>query len=105
MGETNCGTQLKLSAVLTGIIFLIIAYKWIINEQIVKCNFLHLVGDCSFGIYFSHIIIMKGLNIIPGYSKYAIYPCNAIIAVMVSLLFVIAGKKILGRYSKFLGFA
>ena len=64
MGESNCGTQLKLSAILTGNLFCMIAFKFISQNRIVRVNVLYLLGNASFGIYFSHIAIMMVLGCI-----------------------------------------
>lgn len=104
MGVENCGTQLKLSSILSGTIFMMIAYRFINSKIKANIKILHLLGDCSFGIYFSHLAIMSILkHFVPFFSK-IFYPFNAIIVVIVSLLVVLAGKKILGKYSKYLAF-
>ena len=55
-----------------------------------------------FGIYFSHLAIMRVLKQISYYSDFAIYPINALLAISVSLAFVMVGKKVLGKNSKYL---
>ena len=102
MGNQNCGTQLKLSSVLTGCIFMIIAYNIIESEKYREVKPLYSLGECSFGIYFSHIAIMSVLNHIPHYSELIIFPLNAIIAVLISFIFVLVGKRLLGKNSKYL---
>ena len=101
MGEINCGTQLKLSSILSGIIFAVMSYEFV-NSNKFNLKILRLLGDNSFGIYFSHLAVMSVLGQIPFYSEYIFYPVNAIIAVFVSLLCVLVGKKILGRYAQYL---
>lgn len=101
MGETNCGTQLKLSSILTGTIFVMLAYRCINSGKLLKSKILCLLGDSSFGIYFSHLAVMAILSKLPFYSQYVIYPINAIIAILSSLVFVLIGKKVLGRYGKY----
>lgn len=102
MGNQNCGTQLKLSSVLTGCIFMIIVYNIIEAEKYREIKPLYLLGECSFGIYFSHIAIMSVLNHIPHYSEMIIFPINAIIALLISFLFVLVGKRLLGKNSRYL---
>ena len=101
MGEINCGTQLKLSSVLSGIIFAAMSYEFM-NSNRFNSKILRLLGDNSFGIYFSHLAVMSVIKKIPFYSVYIFYPVNAIVAVFVSLFCVLVGKKILGRYAKYL---
>jgi surface polysaccharide O-acyltransferase-like enzyme len=102
LGNTNCGTQLKLTSILSGVLFVLISYKFVVSAKEYRSNLLKLLGDNSFGIYFSHCAIMAVLHKIGFYSRWVVYPCNAIIVLLLSLLFVIVFKKILGKYGKFL---
>lgn len=104
MGEKNCGTQLKLTAILSGALFVIIAYRFITitAEKISKTKIIVLLGDCSFGIYFSHLAVMFVLRHIPPYTDIAMYPLNAITTITISCLFVLTGKRVLGKYGKYL---
>ena len=101
-GIVNCGTQLKLTSILTGSIFALLAYKYLKSENNIKSNILHLLGNNSFGIYFSHLAIMSVLSYIGIYNEWIFYPFNAIIVIVLNLLCISVGKKILGRYSKYL---
>ena len=100
-GIVNCGTQLKLSAIFTGVCFVILAYYFINSKKEYNIKILKVLGDNSFGIYFSHIAVMAVLSLIPFY-RIVIYPINAIIVIVVNMVFVYIGKKILKRYSKYL---
>lgn len=102
MGEVNCGTQLKLSSLFSGAIFALLAYQLIFSEKIIHLTILKILGDCSFGIYFSHLALMKVLMSIPLYSEVITYPINAILVIIITLIFVLIGKRILGKYSKYL---
>lgn len=104
IGQENCGTQLKLSSVLSGMIFVIIAYKFLNSNKWDNMKILRVLGDNSFGIFFSHLAIMAVIKHITIYNKYVFYPVNAIVVVFISLFFVTAGKKVLGKYSKYLAF-
>lgn len=104
LGESNCGSQLKITSILTGTIFVLLGYKFIYSERKIKLTFLYALGNASFGIYFSHMAIMTVLQIIPFYSKYIIYPINAISVILISYICVVIGKRILGKYSKYLAF-
>ena len=103
-GVSNCGTQLKLSAILSGTSFCMLAYKYIQSDSSKTIPLLKTLGDYSFGIYFSHLAIKKLLSLIPGYTHYIVYPFSAIILIMVSLAFAILGHKILGRFAKYIAF-
>lgn len=102
LGQTNCGTQLKLTSVLTGVLFALIAYNFIINGKDRNLKTLKLLGDNSFGIYFSHIAVMAVISLIPGYRQYVPYPINAVVAVVLTTICVLLGRRILGKFSKYL---
>lgn len=102
MGETNCGTQLKLSAIFSGTFFAILAFRFINSERKCSARVLHLLGDYSFGIYFSHLAVMAVLSHIPYYSEYVIYPFDSIVTIIITVACIFIGKKILGKYSKYL---
>lgn len=102
IGNANCGTQLKLTSIITGILFALMAYNHVMNDRNGNNKLLLLLGDNSFGIYFSHLAIMSVIAQIPNYTSRISYPINAIISVALTLICVLIGKKILGKYSKYL---
>ena len=102
--EINCGTQLKLTAILTGVIFNLILYQFISSDCSLQMNYLYTLGNYSFGVYFSHLAIMAVLNYIPYYSKFVIFPFNVLVVLLISCLCVWIGKKILGKKSKYIAF-
>jgi peptidoglycan/LPS O-acetylase OafA/YrhL len=104
LGEANCGTQIKLTSFLTSTLCILLAYKFINNDSFKpKSKLLVLIGDCSFGIYLSHMLIMKVLLHIPYYSSIP-YVINSIMVLIISLICVIIGKKICGkRLNRWLG--
>ena len=102
MDRVNCGTQLKLTSILSGAMFVLLAYRYLNSENSPAPKFLHYLGDCSFGIYFSHLAVMFLLKHIPYYEKYVVYPMNAIITIIVTILFIIVGRRILGKHSKYI---
>ena len=101
MGESNCGTQLKLSSILTGSIFVQLAYRFVYSSKEYNFKILKLIGDNSFGIYFSHIAVMCVLGCVPYYWK-VVYPINVVIIIIVDLVCITIGKRMLGEYSKYL---
>lgn len=104
MGVFNCGTQLKLTAILSGVLFSMIAFKLIESGKQLNIKSFKILGDYSFGIYFVHVAIMNILESIPGYISIIVYPLNAIMTIIGSLMCVSIGHKILGKYGKFLAF-
>lgn len=103
LGITNCGTQLKLSTLFTGAIVALIAYNFLNASREYSVRALGLLGDHSFGIFFSHMAVMRVLGALPFYEAYVIYPANALVALMVSFALCCIGKKILGKFSWYLG--
>lgn len=100
-------TQLRLSSVLTSLSVIFISYVYIRSKSEVKENLithiLILLGDCSFGMYLSHMLIMKFLARIPGYDL-LFFPITSVIIIAVSAVCVMLGKKILGkRFSGYIG--
>ncbi len=104
MGNANCGTQLKLSAVLSGSLFCIIIFNYIESAITRKSLTLATLGNYSFGIFFSHLFIKILLSLIPGYTSHVFYPLNAAILVVLSSVVVMSGHKILGRFAKYIAF-
>lgn len=103
-GVSNCGSQLKLTSLLTSSLFLIVSYLFIKGGvRQFKSKILIVLGNYSFGIYLCHIAFIKILtklshSIIP-------FPITTIIVILVSALFVHFSNKILGeRISRWIGF-
>lgn len=101
MGDLNCGTQNKLTAILSGVLFILLAYKYIETENTLAPKTLRFLGGYSFGIFFSHLAVMSVLNLIPFYRNIIIYPFNAIITITITLICAVIGKKLLGRIAKY----
>ena len=101
-GDANAGTQLKLTSLLAGVLFCLVIYHYIISDSYKNIKVLKLLGDNSFGIYFSHIAVMTVLSRIPFYSTIVPYPINAMIVISLNIICIYIGKKILGKYSKYL---
>ena len=96
LNDANCGSQLKLTSLLTSSIFLLIIYA-ILKEGHIKIEnkFLRMLGDYSFGIYLCHIAVMMVLDKIPYYNIIP-YPINSVIIILISLLCCMVGNKIGG---------
>lgn len=101
-GDANAGTQLKLTSLLAGAFFCLVIYNYINSDSYKNIKVLKLLGDNSFGIYFSHIAVMNVLSHIPFYSTIVPYPINAMIVLLLNIICIYIGKKILGKYSKYL---
>lgn len=82
----GCGSQLKLSSLLSSSIFMLIIHTYLEDKsRPCRCRFMCKIGDHSFGIYLSHILILKGLAFLPFYS-FLPYPLNSLVLLLVSLL-------------------
>ncbi len=104
IGSANCGTQLKITAVLSGSLFCIMAFRYVEADISKIPSLLETLGNYSFGIYFSHLFLKRILSLIPGYSEYVFYPLNAIVLIILSLGVVMAGHRILGKFAKYIAF-
>lgn len=97
-------TQLKLSSIAVAITAILIAYLYINSkheaisflEKILKC-----LGDASFGMYLSHILVIMVINRFFGSLPFLIL---TILTIAVSYICVRIGKAILGKkFAKYLG--
>lgn len=106
IGISNCGTQLKCSTLLTCVLFLFFEYDFIKDPKELKETFLSKlmidIGDCSFGIYLSHMLIR---NLFYHFVPTVFFPINSIVVFVLSYLFVLICRKILGhKVARILGF-
>lgn len=105
MGDTNFGTQIKLSSIITSLIFVLLAYCFINNGKYKGKNKLLIkVGDYSFGIYLTHLMVIRFLSAVIPFWTHIPFVLNSFITLGVSLLFVLIGEKLCGeKVSKYLG--
>lgn len=98
LGERNCGTQLKLSSILTSSVFLLIVYTILKDCRYnIKSNFLRILGDYSFGIYLCHMVMIRLAHFVP-------YPISSAFIILTSLLFCYIGERACGnKLSRWLG--
>ena len=103
MGEVNCGTQLKLTSILSGSLFVLLAYRYIMTNKwgYKKYKALEILGNDSFGIYFSHLAVMTVLQHLPYYSQYILFPLNGLITIFITFICIEVGKNILGKYARY----
>lgn len=95
LGSADAGTQLKLSSCFTNMFLMLLAYRFITNEKKACNNFLYLIGNNSFGIYFAHLAIIQIFSL----NSVLVFPINAIVTTMISLAFVLVMKRILGKWA------
>lgn len=101
-------TQLKMSSIITTGLFCIRAYIYIeaddlnLNEQpVILKKILKVLGDNSFGIYLSHMLIIRILNKLVPMAN--IFPINAIFVIMISTVCVMMAHRILGKHAYVIG--
>ena len=104
LGQTNCGTQSKVSTLLTSMVFMLIIYCYIVDKKKKGDNkLLVMIGDYSFAVYLSHIMILRFLIKIPFWSSIP-FVINSAILLSISVGCAYIGNKILGeKISKWLG--
>lgn len=105
IGLTNCGTQMKLSAVFTILVVSMLAYEFLLKSDGIRCKLhklLKTIGDNSFGVFFSHLAIMHLLQLVPAYRVIDIYPINGCIVLAIAITLSIAIHKLFGKYSVYL---
>lgn len=98
MGVINCGSQLNITALLSSSLFCLIAYTVLEQKKLNVTNkialFIKKLGDYSFGIYLSHIMI---LNVLWNYRNVLPYPLNSLTILLLSLFLCYIGTIVLGR--------
>ena len=101
----GCGSQLKLTSILSSTIFLLIIYCALINwSNESKCRLLYTIGDYSFGIYLVHMMFLKGLQPLEFYSAIP-YPITSVIILAISFVFCYVCTELIGkRVGRWLGF-
>ena len=98
------GSQLKLSAILTSSIVLILAYYYLSKDRGRDLSLIRKIGDWSFGIYLVHLLIQTYLWRIPGFSAIP-YPVNSLIELSISSLIILTGRVLIPqKVGKYLGF-
>ncbi len=105
VGGYVCGTQVKLSALITNIGILMLAVCYIKSRM---CSPMHsifvLVGNYSFGIYLVHPLLIRGLKVMPLY-QYLPYGINTTLVLVLCWLFVVCASMLCGqRVSSWFGF-
>ena len=97
----GCGSQLKLTSILSSSIFMLIIYSVLSSNHGTKCRLLGTIGDYSFGIYLVHMMILKALEPMTLYSAIP-YPVTSLIILIISFIFcnvftAVTGKRV-GRW-------
>ena len=93
----GCGSQLKLSSILSSSIFILLIYSVLLNRNHQpKSRLLCMIGDYSFGIYLVHMLILKWLQTLDFYNIIP-YPINSIVVLAISFIFCCTCSTVLGK--------
>ena len=105
LGGSNPGTVLKYSSLVTGTIACLIAYTILERGGLKKdYKWLVTVGNYSFGLYLSHVLIMHLLKLTPYYNALP-YVVNTALVFAVSFGICYLGDQLLGKkVSRWFGF-
>lgn len=101
----GCGSQLKLTSILSSSIFILIIYNVLENKSSrMHCKAMEVIGDYSFGIYLSHMMVLKALETLPFYNDIP-FPLTSLIVLVLSLAFCSICTTVTGRKAgRWLGF-
>ena len=107
-GNHNMATsQLKLTNCFSSTFFCIICVRYIQNSDYIKENLINntmfFLGNVSFGIYLSHILVIMVCNKLDFIGIMDIFPLNSLLIIIITVFCILIGKKILKQYSKYLG--
>lgn len=107
LNDINMTTsQLRLTSLATSLTAILIAYQYIRSNKKtgggIVSRVLLVLGNTSFGIFLSHILIKNILESMPIW-KYAVFPINTVVVLAISAICVLIGKKVLRNASWILG--
>ena len=93
----GCGSQLKLSSILSSSIFILLIYGVLLNRNHQpKSRLLCMIGDYSFGIYLVHMMFLKLFETFDLY-KLIPYPINSIVVLAISFIFCYTCSTVFGK--------
>ena len=104
LGLNNCGTQMKLTSLLTSTVTCVLTCNLITKSSLKVDNKLLLtIGNYSFGIYLSHILFIRLARWWGVYDSIP-YIVNSAIVLALSVVFCIACDKVLtSKIGKWIG--
>ena len=102
-GDENCGTQAKISILITTSFFALLMYRYVHSNAGIP-GFIKFIGDHSFGIFFAHYLFVILLRKMTLLNDCLVFPLNGIIVLGVSLLLSWGGSKLPGKAGKYLAF-
>lgn len=96
LGSNDCGTQLKLSSLLTSSVFILMGYTYLHNNRYTQPQntFLLSLGNYSFGIYLIHILLILQLRNYTFY-QFIPFPINSALVLIASWATIYLAAKVL----------
>ena len=106
-GVNNPGTQMKLSAWLTSIAIMLLSVRFIKKNSSrldgSAAKVITLIGDYSFGIYLSHVLVLNLLHRLSFYDSIP-FVVNSLIVLAISFIMCWMIRKLVGdKVSRYLG--
>lgn len=104
--DLNSGSQVKLTVFLSNIIFILLAYIYLSNSRDhIELPILTKIGDYSFGIYLSHMMVIKCLCCTGPLYNSIPFVVNSAIVFLLSFATAYIGRKVFGyNVSRVIGF-
>ncbi|MGN0230972.1 MAG: acyltransferase [Muribaculaceae bacterium] len=98
MGVEKCGNQSKLTSLLSSLIFILMAYTYLRNDHYPqpRQRVLLSLGDYSFGIYLSHVMVILLLRKFDFY-HFLPYPVNSVLVLGIAWAVVFLVSKVLPK--------
>ena len=105
VGPAGCGSQLKLTSILSSTVFMLIIYNVLeTRNSEPKSRLLSAIGDYSFGIYLAHMMLLKALEPLDFYKSIP-YPITTLVILTISFIFCYMCTAVMGkRVGRWLGF-
>ena len=97
LGDENFGTNAKITAMLTNTVILLLAQRFLTDDRVtLEWRLLVRLGDWSFGVYLSHMLILRLLEKIPWFALVP-YGINTLAVLAGSVLLMLVWEKAIGQ--------
>ena len=104
LGYPDPGTPLKLSALVCNLFIMAAAFRYIRDGKTNPSSFWVQVGDCSFGIYLSHVLFLWLFSSI-SFFRHIPFPINSALILLTSFALVYCSRKLAGdKIIRWIGF-
>lgn len=104
LGVSNCGTQMKITSLITSTLACILAHTLLRTQRInIKNQLLLTIGKYSFGLYLCHILFIRILKRFVFYQDIPYVINSAIVLALSVLLCIICDKVLSPKIIKWIG--